>query len=100
MQAGSGIQTIYVTNPPSPKSYFKAVRFKEINHNFNILEIQLKEDCPIPQAKDKIRSLLRKVMELPFLGTFTDKTTNQPKLTLDNIPALSSLMRSHPNLLS
>lgn len=48
MQAGSGIQTIYVTNPPPPKSYFKVVRFKEINHNFNILEIQLKEDCPIP----------------------------------------------------
>lgn len=47
MQAVSGIQTIYVTNL-LPKSHFKKVRFKEIHHNFNILEIQLKEDCPIP----------------------------------------------------
>lgn len=78
MQAVSGIQTIYVTNL-LPKSHFKKVRFKEIHHNFNILEIQLKEDCPIPWAKDKIHSLLRKVMEFLFLGTFTDKTTNQPR---------------------
>lgn len=49
MQAGSGIQTIYVTNLP-PQSHFKMVGFKEISHSFNILENQPKEDCSTPLA--------------------------------------------------
>lgn len=46
MQTGPGIQTVLVTNPP-PQIPSQTLRFGEINHSFNILEIQLQGNSPI-----------------------------------------------------